>query len=78
MFSVSVAKVRKTITLDTDLVEALGDDDAALSFTINTILRDEVDRRQRSRALSDLLGRLEAEREPVEEKQVVEFRRMLR
>jgi hypothetical protein len=39
---VSSAKVRKTLTLDSALV----DDDAELSSTINTILRDEVERRQ--------------------------------
>jgi hypothetical protein len=68
---VSSAKVRKTLTL----VEALGDDDAELSSTINTILRDEVERRQ---ALSDLLARLETERGPVDEERVAEFRQRLR
>ncbi len=67
----SRAKVRKTLTLDSALV----DDDAELSSTINTILRDEVERRQ---ALSDLLARLETERGPVDEERVAEFRQRLR
>jgi hypothetical protein len=68
---VSSVKVRKTLTLDL----ALGDDDAELSSNINTILRDEVERRQ---ALSDLLARLETERGPVDEERVAEFRQRLR
>ncbi len=74
----SPAKVRKTLTLDPDLVDALGGDDTALSRTVNAILREEVDRRQRQSALSDLLSRLEAERGPVDEDRVAEFRRLLR
>ena len=74
----STAKVRRTLTLDPELVDALGDDDTALSYTVNTILRDEVDRRQRLSALSDLLNRMEAERGPVDEERVAEYRRMLR
>lgn len=74
----STAKVRKTLTLDPELVEALGGDDTALSYTVNAILREEVDRRQRLSALSDLLSRMEAERGPVDEGQVAEYRRMLR
>jgi hypothetical protein len=72
---VSSAKVRKTLTLDPKLVEALGDDDAGLSSTVNAILRDEVEHRQ---ALSDLLARLETERGPVDEERVAEFHRLLR
>lgn len=71
----SSAKVRKILTLDPELVEALGDDDAGLSSTVNAILRDEVERRQ---ALSGLLARLETERGPVDEERVAEFRRLLR
>lgn len=73
----SVAKVRKTLTLDPELVEALGDDDAGLSSTVNAILREEVERRQRLDALSKLLIRLETEREPVDQGRVTEFRRLL-
>lgn len=74
----STAKVRKTLTLDPELVDALGGDDTALSQTVNTILHEEVDRRQRLSALSDLLSRLEAERGPVDDERVAEYRRLLR
>lgn len=73
----SAAKVRKTLTLDPELVEALGDDDTALSSTINSILRQEVGRRQRLSALAELLDRLEVERGPVDQARVDEFRRLL-
>ncbi len=73
----STAKIRKTLTLDPELVEALGDDDAGLSSTVNAILREEVERRQRLDALSELLIRLETERGPVDEERVTEFRRLL-
>jgi len=71
------AKVRKTITLDPEVVEALGDDDAGLSATINDILRDEVARRQRGAALASLLARLAHERGPVDPDEVDRFRRLL-
>jgi hypothetical protein len=71
-------KVRKTITLDPDVIEVLGADDAALSATINEILRAEVDRRQRAAALAKLLARLEDERGPVDPDEVADFRRLLR
>ena len=59
-------KVRKTLTLDPEVVDALGGDDVALSTTINEILRQEVERRQRAAALTQLLARLEGERGPVD------------
>ena len=71
-------KVRKTLTLDPDVIEALGDDDIALSATINEILRDEMQRRQRVAALAALLARFEEERGPVDPDEVVDFRRLLR
>jgi hypothetical protein len=58
-------------------VEGLGDDDTALSSTINAILRQEVERRRRLDAISDLLDRLEEQRGPVDREQVEEFRRLL-
>lgn len=73
----SQAKVRKTITLDPEVVEALGDDDAALSTTINDILRSEVARRQRAAALAEMLTRLERERGPVDPDEVARYRQLL-
>lgn len=71
-------KVRKTLTLDPEVVEALGADDVALSATVNEILRSEVERRQRAMALAGLLTRLEVERGPVDPDEVEEFRNLLR
>ncbi len=71
-------KVRKTLTLDPEVIDALGGDDMALSATVNEILHDEVERRQRANALAGLLARLEEERGPVDHDEVAEFRRLLR
>jgi len=60
-----------------DTLDALGGDDVALSATINEILRDEVERRQRATALAGLLARLEDERGPVDPDEVAHFRRLL-
>lgn len=73
-----VGKVRKTLTLDPEIIAALGDDDVALSATINEILREEVERRQRAAALAALLTRLEEERGPVDPDEIADFRRLLR
>lgn len=74
----SQSKVRKTLTLDPEVIDALGDDDAALSATVNEILRGEVERRRRAAALAALLDRLESERGPVDPQEVEEFRQLLR
>lgn len=52
--------MRKTVTLDPDIVEVLGQDSAALSATINALLREEVERRQRRENLRELVEELEA------------------
>lgn len=71
------SKVRKTLTLDPEIIDVLGDDDVALSATINEILREEVERRQRAAALAGLLSRLEDERGLVDPDEVAQFRRLL-
>lgn len=71
------SKVRKTLTLDPEVIDALGGDDVALSATVNEILREEVERRQRAAALAGLLERLEDERGPVDPHEVAQFRRQL-
>lgn len=57
--SMSDGKVRKTLTLDPDIVEVLGADPAALSATVNALLREEVERRKRRASLTELVGELE-------------------
>lgn len=74
----STPKVRRTLTLDPELIDALGTDDTALSSTVNAILRREVARRERLNALSALLDRLELERGPVDQEQVAAYRHLLR
>lgn len=59
-------KVRKTITLDADLVAAF-DTDAGLSPEVNRVLREEKTRRDQSASLRALLDQLAAERGPTDE-----------
>lgn len=63
----SGAKVRKTLTLDPELIDAFGADDATFVVHRERDLRREVDRRQRLDALTKLLDRLEQERGPVDQ-----------
>lgn len=70
-------KVRKTLTLDPDVVAALGDDPATLSSTVNAILVDEVARRTAHRQLGSFLDRLDAEDGPVDRAAVDAVRKLL-
>ena len=74
---ISIGKVRRTLTLDPEVVESLGADEAALSRTANEILREEIERRSQATALLGLLARLAAERGPVDPVEVEEFDRLL-
>ena len=73
----SSGKVRRTLTLDPEVVESLGADEAALSRTVNEILHEEIERRDQAAALLRLLARLAAERGPVDPAEVEEFDRLL-
>lgn len=73
--SMSDGKVRKTLTLDPDIVEVLGSDPAALSATVNALLRDEVDRRKRRASLKELIDELEQQYGPPDPEDVERFRR---
>ena len=70
-------KVRRTLTLDPEVVEVLGADPAALLATVNAILSDEIARRDRHRALGRLLDRLDEEDGPVDAEIVESVRRLL-
>nr|MDT0664238.1 type II toxin-antitoxin system CcdA family antitoxin [Micromonospora sp. DSM 115978] len=77
----SAGKRKVSVTLDADLVaevEAAGDN---LSAQVNSALRDELERRRRQRALSDLLARLDAEHGPLDspgdEAEINRFMRLL-
>lgn len=71
------AKVRKTLTLDPDVVAAFGDDSQALSTTVNEILLAERDRRARRAALGAFVDELCAEFGPPDPKDVERFRRAM-
>ncbi|MEX0427627.1 hypothetical protein AB3X52_08355 [Nocardioides sp. DS6] len=71
------AKVRKTLTLDPDVVETFGDDTSALSATVNTVLRDEMERRSRRAALAALVASLDAEYGEPDPVEVDRFKRAL-
>ena len=64
-----VRKIRKTVTLDEDLVEVLGDD-GNLSAAINRALRRDVDQRRRTESLGAWLDELAAERGSLDEAEV--------
>jgi hypothetical protein len=74
--SMSDGKVRKTLTLDPDIVEVLGADPAALSATVNALLREEVDRRKRLENLRELVEELEAYYGPSDPAVVEETKRL--
>ena len=73
----STRKVRKTVTLDADLIEDFGDD-GNLSATINGALRREADMRRRTVALGEWLDELAAERGDVDEDEVTAAIELLR
>ena len=75
--SMSDGKVRKTLTLDPDIVEVLGSDPAALSATVNALLREEVERRKRRASLKELVEELEAEYGPADPEEVERIRALM-
>lgn len=76
--SMSDGKVRKTLTLDPDIVEVLGSDPAALSATVNALLREEVERRKRRTSLKELVEELEAHYGPADPEDVERARQAMR
>lgn len=71
------AKVRKTLTLDPEVVETFGEDPSALSATVNSILRDEMERRNRREALAAFVSQLDDEFGEPDPSEVERFRRAL-
>lgn len=68
-------KVKKTVTLDADLVAAIGDGN--LSSEVNEALSDRVHRLQRARSLRTYLDQYTATEGAVDEAQVQEFMQLL-
>ena len=57
---VAPVKIRKTVTLDSDLIEALADDNPeSLSSTINAILRADQERKARALSIRQLANDLD-------------------
>ena len=72
-----ITKVRKTLTLDQDVVSAFEGDADSLSATVNDILRAELDRRTRVKALRAFADDLDALHGPADPGLVDHFRRLL-
>jgi antitoxin CcdA len=58
-------KRKVSLSLDSDLVDELENDTDALSAQVNVVLRAEVEKRRRHRALKALLDRLDEEDGPL-------------
>ena len=70
-------KVRKTLTLDPDVVESFGGDPSALSATVNAVLREEMARRQARTTLAAFVDRLDVDFGEPDSADVERFRRAL-
>lgn len=73
--SASPSKVKKTVTLDADLVAAIGDGN--LSAEVNEALSERVRRRQRTRSLRKYLDGYAVTEGPLDEARVHEFMQLL-
>lgn len=72
-------KVRKTLSLDSDVVAAFDTDDVeSLSAAVNEALREIVARRARRANLAALVSELEAQYGTADPAQVAEFEELLR
>ncbi len=70
-------KLRKTLTLDPEVVETFGADPTTLSAAVNAVLREEMERRGRSAALAEYVDQLDAEFGAPDPAEVERFRRAL-
>lgn len=76
------AKRKVSLTLDADIVAAIeADDSTTLSAEVNAVLRKEVARRMRNKALGEFLDRLATERgaldTPEDEAEIQRYMRAL-
>ncbi len=69
-------KVRKTLTLDPEVVETFGADSATLSATVNAVLRAEMERRSRRAATASFLAELEEQFGPPDAGEVARVREL--
>ncbi len=74
----TVAKRKVSVSLDSDLVEALEADSSALSKQVNEAVRESLARRDRLRQLRRLLTRLDERHGRVSEGLVAKYEGLLR
>ena len=68
-------KVKKTVSLDVDLVEFVGEGN--LSYEVNEALKVRLERRRRNKALGEWLDELDAAEGPPDEAEVQMFMDLL-
>lgn len=71
-------KVRKTLTLDPELVVAFGDVEGGLSAAVNAALREHLARVERQGALAARIAEMEAQYGPADPADVERFARHMR
>ncbi len=74
----TMTKRKVSVSLDADLVEELEASEEALSAQVNEAIRNELVRRRRQRALSEMLARLNDSHGPVDEELVEHYSNLLR
>jgi hypothetical protein len=73
----TATKRKISVSLDENLIAELEAGGEALSGQINRAVRTEIERRRRSRLLSEFLDELDAERGAVDEELISKYTRLL-
>lgn len=73
----TATKRKISVSLDENLIAELEAGGEALSGQINEAVRAELERRRRSRLLSEFLDALDTERGPVDERLISKYTRLL-
>lgn len=74
----TATKRKVSVSLDADLVDELEASEEALSTQVNEAIRNELVRRRRQRALSEMLSELKELHGPVDEQLVQHYADLLR
>ena len=72
------SKVRRTLTLDPDVVRAFGEDPESLSAAVNAVLRTEMERRRKRAALKAFVDDLDKRFGPADPELVAYYEGLLR
>jgi hypothetical protein len=73
-----MSKVRKTLTLDEEVVAEFEQDEDSLSAAVNRVLLAETERRRRMAALGRTLKKWDEWYGPVDREKVDEYRKLFR